>query len=222
MTTEYISIGMQCTTAVVMDALGKRTNAYPFDWALTYPLFIEQFLKQIYDEHDIDYLTDMLLDTKNTDTDCIFNGCEYYITVPNTVPSKIYNRKYKITYPHDEYTDENIDKFKRRIERLKTMLMSPDIELVFMYISPPNKTFQYAIDGEILTKNISLHLNNISEFLSVKRNNFKIIYIDCLSDSKLLHKNIIKLNLPEYQSRIDIENICKTDLILTDDIPRFK
>ena len=100
--------------------------------------------------------------------------------------------------------------------------MSTDIEIVFMYISPPNKNFNYSIDREILTKDVSLHLNNIAELLSIKRENFKIIYIDCLSDFNLLHEKIIKLNLPEYQNWNFIVDICKTDLILNDGIPRFK
>ena len=221
---EYISLGMQCTSAVILDFLGKRSNSYPFDWAFTYPRFLNFFIKELYCNHDIDYLCDLLIDINNNDTYATLSpiGCEHYITVKTTKPKNIYNKKYKITFPHNEYNQQSIYMIKRRIKKLYDCLLNENNYITFFYVSAPNKNRQYSIDGEILTENVSLHLNSISEFLSTKRDNFRIIFIDCLGESTLMHEKIIKLNIAECESREDVEKYCKENLILDENLPRFK
>ena len=209
---KYISLGMQCTTTIILKDLKNRREAYPFDWALTHLKFINSFIKEIYENNDIDQLYDFVLDLKSDRLYAHYtNVPEKFILVKNKEIKTIYNRKQKIIFPHDECNDETIDKLKRRILRFREDLLDQSNEIIFFYASPPNENSHLFIDGMNLTFNNIEYLNKIASFLETKIN-FKIIYIDALNNTDELHPKIIKITIPSFDNGSSMINWCKGNL----------
>lgn len=61
------------------------------------------------------------------------NGYENFYTCYNG--GLLYNSKYNVIFPHDNYNTETINKYIRRFERLKDIIINAKEELCFLYIS---------------------------------------------------------------------------------------
>lgn len=61
------------------------------------------------------------------------NGYEKFYTCDNG--GSLYNSKYNVIFPHDNYNTETINKYIRRFERLKDIIINAKEELCFLYIS---------------------------------------------------------------------------------------
>jgi hypothetical protein len=209
----YISLGMQCTTTIILKNLNKRKKAYPFDWALTHLGFMDSFIKEIYKANNLDHLYDFVLDLKNNEVHAVYTSVpEKFILTKTENTKTIYNRKQKIIFPHDEYNQETINKLKKRILRFKNNLLERTNEIVFLYASPPNENSHLLIDGVNLTFDNIKYLNKIASFLEEKEVNFKIIYIDSLNESTQLHSKITKINTPFFANGGDMANWCSQNL----------
>jgi hypothetical protein len=208
----YISLGFQCTTAIILRNLNKRKKAYPFDWALTHLRFMDSFIKKIYSANDLDHLYNFVLDLKNNKVGAVYtNVPEKFILTKIKNIKTIYNRKQKIIFPHDEYNQETINKLKKRILRFKNDLLEQTNEIVFLYVSPPNENSHLLIDGVNLTVDNVKYLNEIASFLETKIK-FKIIYIDALNNADVLHPKITRIDTPCFDNGGCMIEWCKKNL----------
>jgi hypothetical protein len=208
----YISLGMQCTTTIILKNLNKREKAYPFDWALTHLGFMDSFIKEIYKANNLDHLYDFVLDLKNNEVHAVYTSvAEKFILTKTENTKTIYNRKQKIIFPHDEYNQEIINKLKKRILRFKNDLLERTNEIVFLYASPPNENSHLLIDGVNLTFDNVKYLNEIASFLETKIK-FKIIYIDALNNADELHPKITRIGIPCFDNGGYMIEWCKKNL----------
>ena len=185
-----------------------RTESLPFDWMLCHMDFVYDVTVSLY-EDPFEKSFDLFFDSTNQDTWCHFDvGFEHYKTVP--VPSDnagIYNRRYKISFPHDPDRSVKVtEKYKRRLGRLKDVLLDKNNFIRFLYISPASSSTQYSINGENLTENAGNKLNKFNSYLKTKRNNFDIIFVDTLNDRERLSENIYKVNVMPDRCWVDIVN----------------
>ena len=117
---KYISLGYNCTLALTLRSVGIREEAYPFDWLETDILSLPEMFKLRFS----DFLTNV----------------KSYIPTKKYAKNKPWpyfcDSKYKTFHWHDEPTisEEIIDKYKKRTERLMKLLDDNEEELVFMRI----------------------------------------------------------------------------------------
>jgi len=190
-----IPIGLQCTTSIFKNEI-KKTHTLPFDWMFATPSFIYEILVLLLEKNmNIEELV------KNHFFYCEkranANGLEHYYTCDNGFA--LYNTKYNVIFPHDENNLENINKYIRRFERLKDIILNSTEDLHFIYISQSSlENSNFTIDGNIIVKDVYIYLSKIYELIGIFKKNYKILLFDAIQEEsqQLLNKNIIlhKLN----------------------------
>lgn len=87
------------------------------------------------------------------------------------------NSKYNVCFPHDNITDR--DKYIRRIQRLKDILLDNDNFIYFMYISVSSLDIgNYTINGIEPIQNLYEYIKLINNILKNIRSTYKIIIFD--------------------------------------------
>ena len=190
-----IPIGLQCTTASFKNEIEKR-HTLPFDWMFSTPSFVFEMLELLLEKNiNIEELV------KNHFFYCekkaTLNVQEHYYTCDDGFA--LYNTKYNVIFPHDDNTIETINKYIRRFERLKDIILNSTEDLYFIYTSQSSlETGNFTINGNIVIKDVYINLSKIYTLISKFRNNYKIIIFDAIQEEpiELLDKNIIlyKLN----------------------------
>ena len=185
-----IPIGIQCTNAVLLKNNNKRFHSFPFDWMLSTPKFIFEMLELLLENNiSIDELVKnhFFYCEKKAHVDRL----EHFYTCDNG-PS-LYNSKYNVIFPHDEYNIQTINKYIRRFERLKDIIINTKEELCFIYISPSSsENGNFTIDGKKVVHDVYFYLSKIYDIIGKYNNNYKIIIFDALKEEskELLNKNI--------------------------------
>jgi hypothetical protein len=206
----YISIGSGCASATLIKQKGLRSESFPFDWILSYPEFVYNIFKMIFNE-PIEVVFENFFDKDNHIINSMptygekinYDGgnqiFEQFVTTENNLGGNIglYNRKYLVSFPHDFNRNHDTNaKYMRRLNRLKNILNNKFIEINLVYISPSSNETHYGINGVNLTNNnSSFWLNKISNLLELHGLNFKIFFLDALDESEELHKNILHIKL---------------------------
>ena len=190
-----IPIGIQCTNATFKNEINK-TQSLPFDWMFATPSFVFEMLELLLLKNiNIEDLV------KNHFFYCEkranMNGVEHYYTCDNG--SALYNTKYNVIFPHDENNVDTINKYIRRFERLKDIILNSSEQLNFIYTSQSSlENGNFTIDGNTIINNVYVYLSKIYKLIAKFRNNYKIILFDAIQEDsiELLHENIIlyKLN----------------------------
>jgi hypothetical protein len=111
----------------------------------------------------------------------------------------LFNTKYNVIFPHDENNIDSINKYIRRFERLKDIILNSTECLYFIYTSQSSlESGNFTIDGNIVINDVYVYLSKIYKLISKFRNNYKIILFDTIQEEQisLLDENItlIKLN----------------------------
>jgi hypothetical protein len=117
---------------------------------------------------------------------------EHYYTAEDGFA--LYNVKYNVIFPHDTDSVETVDKYVRRFERLKNIILHAQEELIFIYTSQSSlESGNFLIDGRKVINDVYLHLSNIYSLLSRYNNNFKMVVFDSVQeeDRLLLNSSII-------------------------------
>ncbi len=194
-----IPIGIQCLGATFKNEI-KKTHTLPFDWILSNPLFVFKILELLLENNmNIEELV------KNHFLNCkkraSVHNFEHYYTIDNGVA--LYNTEYNVMFPHDTYDDTTIDKYIRRFERLKNIILNSTEKLYFIYISQSSlENGNYTIDNNIIIKDVYINISKIYNLINKFNTNFKIIIFDAIQEEnlELLDKNIIlyKLNKCNY------------------------
>lgn len=190
-----IPIGIQCTNATFKKNF-ENTYTLPFDWMLSTPLFVFEMLELLLEKNiNIEDLV------KNHFFYCEkrvkLNGLEHYICDNNGFA--LFNTKYNVIFPHDENNIDSINKYIRRFERLKDIILNSTECLYFIYTSQSSlESGNFTIDGKIVINDVYVYLSKIYKLISKFRNNYKIILFDAIQEEQisLLDENItlIKLN----------------------------
>ena len=124
-------------------------------------------------------------------------GVEHYYCDNNGFA--LFNTKYNVIFPHDEYNIDTINKYIRRFERLKDLILNSKECLYFVYTSQSSlDNGNFTINGNIVIKDVYFYLSKIYKLISKFRSNYKMILLDTIQEEQisLLDENItlIKLN----------------------------
>ena len=213
----FIPIGFQCSSATFKNEI-EKTHTLPFDWIHTNPKSVFELLVLLLEKN---------MNIKELVTEHFFYckkkinvnelGLEHLYTCDDGFAH--YNTKYDFVFPHDDNNDETVDKYIRRFERLKNLILNTNEELCFIYTSPSsNESGNFTIDGRVILSEVYTYLSKIYKFIGHYRKNYKMILFDAMQEEQieLLDENIIlcKLNkcniwvdlLPEMRSYL---HLCK-------------
>jgi hypothetical protein len=190
-----IPIGIQCTNATFKKSF-EKTHTLPFDWMFATPSFVFEMLELLLEKNmNIEDLV------KNHFFCCEkranMKSAEHYFTCDNGFA--LLNTKYNVIFPHDENTLDSVNKYIRRFERLKDVILNSTECLYFIYTSPSSlESGNFTIDGKIVINDVYVYLSKINKLIRKFRNNYKMIVFDTVKEEQisLLDENIklIKLN----------------------------
>jgi len=194
-----IPIGIQCSTATFKNEIGK-THTLPFDWIFATPSFVLTMLELLLEKNiNIEDLV------KNHFLYCEkranLNGSEHYYTCDNGFA--LYNTKYNVIFPHDENNIDTINKYIRRFERLKDIILNSTERLYFIYTSQSSlECGNFTIDGNIVINDVYVYISKIHNLIGKFRNNYKIVLFDAIQEEpiELLDENIKLLKLNKCNS----------------------
>jgi hypothetical protein len=202
----YISIGSNCTTAGSIDSLQIKKESLPFDWMFSTPLFVYTILKLLLiDKKDINDIVDNHFFICDERAISLGHQQEpaHYINTPNG--NVLINSKYNVAFPHDLISDR--DKYIRRLERLKKIILDESVYIYFVYVSIPRNNYFRVNDVEPIEE-LYEYIEKINNILKDIRNTYKIIVFDTNKSSGIIPSD--NLHLIYYD--IEKKN-CWTQLI---------
>jgi hypothetical protein len=191
-----IPIGLQCINFFYKKELNKSTAYYPFDTMFAPSDFVYEMLILLLEKNiDIKELVENYFFLCDKRASCDRN--EHFYT--NEWGICLYNTKYNVIFPHDDYTTESINKYIRRFERLKETILYSDEKLYFMYTSQSSlEKGNYTINGNKVINNTYTNLSNIYKLIGKYRSNYEMVVFDSINeeDTSLLYEKIelYKLN----------------------------
>jgi hypothetical protein len=186
-----IPIGVQCTNAFFKQNIKKTSETLPFDWMFSTPKFVFQMLELLLDKN-MDIQTLVVDNFFACEKRATYDKNEHYYSTEDGFA--LYNVQYKVIFPHDSHSKETVEKYVRRFERLKTIILCSQEQLCFLYTSQSSlEDGNFTIDGETVLHDVYLHLSNIYSLLSKYNSNFKMVVFDAIQqeDRSLLDRNII-------------------------------
>jgi hypothetical protein len=186
--TAYISIGAQCTTATLFDKMNCKKDSLPFDWMFSTPEFVYTMLKYLLlEKKEIKEIVDehfFLFDAREKWFEC--SPAHFTNMINKDDATVIVNTKYNVVFPHDNISDR--EKYIRRFERLKKLILDESIFVYFVYVSVPRKNY-FAINEVDPTQDLYEYIEKINIMLKDIRTNYKILVFDIDIDKYLTEKN---------------------------------
>jgi hypothetical protein len=185
----YISIGSQCTTALLFNNLQVKKESFPFDWMFSTPQFVYTIIKLLLiDKKNINDIVDNYFFV--CDKRAQLKGLEHFILNENG--PMLINSKYNVCFPHDKISDR--DKYIRRMIRFKEILLNKDIFIYFMYVSvsSPNSG-NYTINGIEPIQNLYEYIEKINNIIKDIRTTYKIIVFDTNKPSGVIPSDFLHL-----------------------------
>jgi hypothetical protein len=134
----------------------------------------------------------------NCDKKASVNSGEHYYEDNNGI--SLYNSKYNVIFPHDVYSEENINKYIRRFERLKNLILTSDDKLCFLYTSQSSlNNGHFTINGNNVLNDIYFYLSKIYKLIGNYNNNYTMVAFDTIRNEnrQLLNENIILCEINE-------------------------
>ncbi len=200
-----IPIGIQCTNKDFLKKINKTYATLPFDWMLSNPKFVYEMLYLLLDMNmNINEL--VLNHFFKCDNRANWSKLEHYYTCDNGLA--LCNTLYNVIFPHDEISNDTINKYVRRFERLKNLILESDDKLIFIYSSQSSlEEGNFTINKNEVITEVYLYLSKIYELIGKYRNKYKLIVFDSINqeNTELLNKNII---LCKLNSCISLTHIC--------------
>jgi hypothetical protein len=172
----YISIGAHCTTPTLFDRLHIKKESLPFDWMFSTPEFVYTILKLLLvDNMNIEEIVDNHFFICDKVADFLPANPSNYIT--NINGNVLINSKYNVCFPHDTLSDR--DKYVRRLERLKRIILDSNNFLHFVYVSVPSTNNGYFKINEIEPiKDIYHYIHKINLLIKDMTTKYKILIFD--------------------------------------------
>lgn len=196
---KYISLGTQCITPELFAKLGIKTESLPFDWILSTPEFVYTILhKLLIDNISPDVIVHE--DFFNCDKRSSCNRAEHYFTIPTGSGGALLNSKYNVVFPHDAPNEH--EKYIRRMERLKNIILDLSESICFVYVSTSSEkgAGAYTVDGEYIIKNIPYWIEKINQLINTIRSNYVIWVLTTARDEcdRVISERVNYINMPEY------------------------
>ena len=193
----YISIGAQCTTATLFDMLEVKKETLPFDWMFSTPHFVYSIIKQlVIDNKEIDYIVDnhfFLCDKRAI----LYDG-EHHIFFENG--PVLVNSKYNVCFPHDTLPDR--DKYIRRIERLKQLILDNETNLTFVYVSVSSPDIgNYKMENVEPIQELYEYIDKINSILKEVRTNYKILIFDTNKPTDIINPDILHISYYDIEQK---------------------
>jgi len=178
----YISIGAQCTTPILFERLDVKKESLPFDWMFSTPQFVHTIFKFLLTEQkEIDDIID------NHFFVCDKRACWYHQEPAHYINTHdgdvLINSKYNVAFPHDTILDR--EKYIRRLERLKQLILDESVFIYFVYVSIPCQNFFRVNDIEPIQQ-LYEYIEQINSILKDIRTNYKIIVFDTNKPSNVM------------------------------------
>ena len=141
-------------------------------------------------------------------------GPEHYIV--GDEGQTLCNSKYNVIFPHDEDNIENVNKYIRRFERLKDVILNAEQKICFLYVSPSSPG-NYSINGEQVICDTFLYLSKIYDLIGKYNNNYKMLVFDAVKEEprERLNENIYLHHLNSCDIWYNL--ICTIPLYLLED-----
>jgi hypothetical protein len=202
-----VPIGVQCTSGNFKNEM-QKAHSLPFDSMFSNPCFVYEMLEMLLEQNmNVSDLVRNHFFFCEKRANC--SGVEHYYVCPDGFA--LCNDKYNVIFPHDTVlNEENINKYIRRFQRLKDLILHSPEELYFLYTSQSSLgSGNFTIDGNDVIKNVYTSLNKIYTLISKFRSNFKIILFDGIleEDETLLDKRILFIKL--FPCNNLVEQICQ-------------
>lgn len=185
----YISIGFQCATPRMFEILNLKKETLPFDWMLSTPKFVYTILSLLLVEQvEVSNIVDN--DFFNCDKRATFQDYEHYVT--NEHGRTLVNSKYNVCFPHDTISDR--DKYIRRLERLKEIILDKSnfLNIVYVSVSSP-ESGNFTIDDIEPIQNLYEYMEKINILLKAIRTNYKIVVFDTNKPADITPSDILHL-----------------------------
>lgn len=99
----YVSLGVDCGTAIILKKLGLRNLSLPFDWVITFEGI----------------------------TNIINNNFTNFLPINDNNKYEKINRNSGTWFLHDNFPDD-IEKLNKRIDRFKSLLETSDEKIIFV------------------------------------------------------------------------------------------
>jgi hypothetical protein len=179
----YISIGAQCTTPTLFKSLEVKKESLPFDWMFSTPEFVFTIIKLLLiDKMEIDHIVDNYFFA--CDKKAIHNDIQQQFITDDNGTSLI-NTKYNVCFPHDN--PDARDKYIRRMERLKKIILNQDNFIYFVYVSVSSlENNNYAIDGCRPIIQLYEYIEKLNTIMKSIRTNYKIVIFDTNKNSNAI------------------------------------
>ena len=207
----YIPIGYNCFTSMLLMNLGIRKNAYPLDWVISNPTMILQYFKTNFDNY--------FLPSPTSDINYMNQRFDWFKT--NRYSNKNTDSNYNEELPHSTISvhEENKLLFDKRINRLLKLLQTADKTepVLFVY------TGEYSVNclrDEDFNKKMVLNeeadLNKLIELKNYIKTNYPNLEFDILiiyvnKNKKVVTEEeniiIININIPINNDEINRKNI---------------
>jgi len=187
-----IPIGIQCTSAIMKGEL-EKTHTLPFDWMFSTPAFVFEMLQLLLEKNGS--VEELVKDHFfKCDKRANLHGVEHYRTCDDGFA--YVNTTYNVVFPHDSNTMDTIQKYIRRFERLKEIVLHSTECIYFIYTSQSSLEHgNFTIDGVPAIKDVYFHLSNLYTLIGKFRNNYKMIVFDAIQEETGLHENITLIPL---------------------------
>lgn len=186
-----IPIGIQCLNKELKKKINKDTHTLPFDWMLSNPKFVFVILTFLFEcEMDVEEIVNNHF--FHCDKRASYRSVEKYYTTGNG--HALYNTLYDVIFPHDVNDNETKEKYVRRLNRLKSIILDSKETLIFIYSSQSSlEGGNFTIDDRCILKDVYKYLTKIYELIGKYNNNYKMIVFDSIlnEDKCNLNKNII-------------------------------
>jgi hypothetical protein len=216
----YISIGSHCTTPALFDLLGVKKESLPFDWMFSTPEFVYTILKLLLiDAMEIDTIVDtyfLVCDRRATYSP---SDIAHYINTPDG--NVLINSKYNVAFPHDSTSDR--EKYIRRLERLKRLLLDESNFIYFVYVSIPHDKYFIVNEVEPI-KDLYEYVEKIHDTIRSVRTKYKILIFDIYTPKYMISSDSIIYYTIQTQDQAgkllpELNTICNT-LLSTNVIQR--
>lgn len=187
---KFISLGFQCTVPTVLNLLGKKQETLPFDWMLNNPKFVYEMLNLLLSGMPVNELVNnhfyLCNERVSIDRDSNHRLLAERFS-DNSFGNDLYNRKYEVIFPHDRFDAQHIEKYERRFNRLKSIILNTEFNLTFVYISPSSvNEGNLIINGKSIISDVNYYLNQIVELLETHRKEFRFIILDSFPKSDVI------------------------------------
>jgi hypothetical protein len=134
-----------------------------------------------------------------------YTNVEHYYTCDDG--NALLNTKYNVIFPHDEDNMDSINKYIRRFERLKNIILNSTERLYFIYTSQSSlESGNFTIDGNIVINDVYGYMSKIYKLIGKFRNNYEIIIFDTIQEEQtyLLDENITLFKLNKCDSWLEL------------------